>query len=270
MNRIDAKFAQLRERDQAGFVAYMTAGDPDLEKTRDLALALEDAGVDILELGLPFSDPLADGPVNAEAAFRALQAGTTVGGVLDCIRQIREKSELPIVIYTYCNPLWQYGFEKFHQDCEAAGVDGLLILELPIEESERDAAMNFPRNLKWIRLIAPTTPEPRMARIAAAGEGFLYYISREGVTGEQESVSDSIGRQVALIKKSTETPVAVGFGISKPEHATEVARCADAVVVGSAIVRRIHEHAREPDLPRRIADFVRPLTEATHSARVGV
>jgi tryptophan synthase alpha chain len=264
MNRIDEKFEELAERGEKGFVAYITAGDPDLDRTHDIVLALADAGADVVELGLPFSDPLADGPTNAEAAYRALQSGTTIRGVLECVKRIRQSCRIPIVIYTYCNPLWQYGFQKFHRDCEDAGVDGLLMLELPLEESAHDPELNFDHNLRWIRLIAPTTPPERMKKIAAAGEGFLYYISREGVTGEQTELSDSIGEQVALIRQASDTPVAVGFGISTPEQAAEVAKSADAVVVGSAIVRRIHENRDDPEMPRIIGDFVRPLASAAH------
>jgi tryptophan synthase alpha chain len=256
-NRIDQCFAALRQRNEKAFIAYICAGDPDLPRTVDLALALEKAGTDILELGIPFSDPLADGLVNQLAAQRALEAGATVLGVLDCIRQIRTCSQIPIVLYTYLNPIFQFGFERFRREASKAGVDGLLILDLPPEE---DQASDGPFH---IRLIAPTTPPERIEQICARAAGFIYYVSREGVTGVQNSVASSVGDQVALIRRHTRLPVAVGFGISTAEQAREVAAMADGVVVGSAIVKKISESAAEPDMPSRIGEFVRPLVAAT-------
>jgi tryptophan synthase alpha chain len=255
-NRIDQCFAALRARDEKAFIAYICAGDPDLPRTVDLALALEESGVDILELGVPFSDPLADGLVNQLAAQRALEAGATVPGVLDCIRQIRRRSQIPIVLYTYLNPIFQFGFDRFHGEAGEAGVDGLLLLDLPPEE---DQPSDGPLH---IRLIAPTTPPERIAQICARAAGFIYYVSREGVTGVQSSVAASLGDHVREIRKHTKLPIAVGFGISTAAQAREVARVADAVVVGSAIVDRISENAAAPDLPSRIAEFVSPLAAA--------
>ena len=260
-NRIDQTFAQLRAAGRKAFIAYMSAGDPNLAATETLALALEKAGVTILELGVPFSDPLADGIVNQLAAQRALEAGTTPRGVLDCVRAIRKHSQIPIVLYTYLNPLHAYGFEQFFRDAEAAGVDGLLILDLPPDEDDAAFAVSG-SNLKRIRLIAPTTPPERIAQIAARAEGFIYYVSREGVTGEQTSVASSLAERVAEIRKASDLPIAVGFGISNPEQAREVAQSGDAVVVGSAIVRRIAEFGRDVDLAEKIAAFVKPLADA--------
>jgi tryptophan synthase alpha chain len=256
-NRIDLCFRALSARKEKAFIAYICAGDPDLARTVDLALALEKAGTDILELGIPFSDPLADGLVNQLAAQRALEAGATVPGVLDCIRKIRHQSQIPIVLYTYLNPIFQFGFERFHQEANAAGVDGLLILDLPPEE---DQPSEGPFH---IRLIAPTTPPERVERICARAAGFIYYVSREGVTGMQSSVASSVADQVAQIRRHTKLPIAVGFGISTPEQAREVARVADAIVVGSAIVKKISECATESDLSERIGQFVAPLVAAT-------
>lgn len=260
-NRIDETFERLRSRNQSGFIAYIGAGDPDLAATESLALALEAAGVDILELGVPFSDPLADGIVNQLAAQRGLNSGTTLQGVLDCIRSIRGKSQLPIVLYTYMNPVYRYGFQEFLVAAEAAGVDGVLLLDLPPDEDygEFDVASDVRR----IRLIAPTTPPERVAELARRAEGFIYYVSREGVTGEQTTVADTLAAGVASIRAVTNLPVAVGFGISNPEQAREVASQADAVVVGSAIVKRIAEFGTLPDMVQRVADFVRPLAAAT-------
>jgi len=261
-NRIDSRFQKLREAKQAGFIAYITAGDPTPEATPALAVALEASGVDILELGIPFSDPLADGATIQAAAGRAIAAGTNVPAVLDIVRKIRETSELPIVLFTYLNPVYVYGYERFIQDAAAAGADGLLILDLPPDEASRNAELAGARGLLSIRLIAPTTPPGRMELIAKSAEGFIYYVSREGVTGEQSSLSQSISSQVAEIRTHTPLPIAVGFGISTPDQASEVARQADAVVVGSAIVRQIAEAANSAGLAEKIASFTRPLAAA--------
>lgn len=267
MNRITATFDRLRTANRTGFVAYITGGDPSREATVEIACALAEAGTDVLELGVPFSDPLADGATIQAAAGRALAAGTTVPNLLDSLREIRRRCpDLAIVLFTYLNPVYTYGFERFHVDAAAAGADGVLILDLPPDEAERNADLVGTHGLQAIRLIAPTTPPARMTRIAASAEGFIYYVSREGVTGEQTELSDTIADQVAELRRHTNLPIAVGFGISTPEQAAAVARDADAVVVGSAIVRRIADHGATPDLPQRVADFVRPLIDATHGA----
>jgi tryptophan synthase alpha chain len=256
-NRIDQCFGALRSKKEKAFIAYIGAGDPSLAATVDLALALEKAGTDLLELGVPFSDPLADGLVNQLAAQRALEAGATVSGVLDCVRQIRERSQIPVVLYTYLNPIFQFGFERFHREAAAAGVDGLLILDLPPEED------NPGDNPLHVRLVAPTTPDERIGRICANAAGFIYYVSREGVTGAQSSIAASVADGVARIRRQTGLPVAVGFGISTPAQAREVALIADAVVVGSAIVKEIAAHGAAADLAARIQHFVAPLINAT-------
>ncbi|MFZ4774478.1 MAG: tryptophan synthase subunit alpha [Terrimicrobiaceae bacterium] len=261
-NRIDSKFQALRESHKSGFIAYITAGDPTPEKTVKLSLALEKAGVDILELGIPFSDPLADGATIQAAAGRAIDAGTNVSSVLEIIRQIRKTSELPLVLFTYLNPVYIYGYERFIADAASAGADGLLILDLPPDEAERNAELASGQGLLSIRLIAPTTPPERMEMIAKSAEGFIYYVSREGVTGEQTTLSQSISSQVAEIRKHTSLPVAVGFGISTPDQAREVAAQADAVVVGSAIVRKIGEAGNTPELAEKIRAFAKPLADA--------
>ena len=263
-NRIDQTFARLRAANEKGFVAYIAAGDPNLDQTSRLAFALEEVGVDILEMGVPFSDPLADGTVNQAAAGRALASGTTLAGVLDCVRDLRARSlGIPIVLYTYLNPAYVYGFARFLNEAAGAGVDGLLVLDLPPDEASRNEELKrIPAGLKMIRLVAPTTPPERIAQIAAAADGFIYFVSREGVTGEQQNVSASLGEQAAAIRAVTTLPVVVGFGISTPAQAREAAQAVDAVVVGSAIVRKIGEYGLEPDLAARIATFVRPMVEA--------
>ena len=260
-NRIDQTFERLRACNKSGFIAYIGAGDPNLAATEALALALEQAGVDILELGVPFSDPSADGIVNQLAAQRGLESGTTLHGVLDCVRKIREKSQLPIVLYTYMNPVYLFGFGEFLAQAECAGVDGVLLLDLPPDEDHGE--FDIASNVRRIRLIAPTTPPERIAQLTARAEGFVYYVSREGVTGERATLADTLGAGVAAIRATTKLPIAVGFGISSPEQAREVAAQADGVVVGSAIVKRIAEFGTLADMPQRVADFVRPMAEAT-------
>lgn len=239
-NKIDNRFAELRAQNRKAFIPYICAGDPSLAATVDLALALAKSGADIIELGLPFSDPLADGIVNQLAAQRALTAGATTRGVLDCVRQIRARSTIPIVLYTYLNPVLQFGWEKFHDEAAAAGVDGLLLLDLPPEELEGRAPSR--PNLHHIRLIAPTTTPERIVAIVKGARGFLYYVSREGVTGAREDISHSLGEQIARIRKLSDLPIAVGFGISNAQQARAVAQHADAVVVGSTIVDLIARH----------------------------
>jgi tryptophan synthase alpha chain len=262
-NRIDVCFERLRAAGYKAFIPYICAGDPTLQRTVELSLALENAGADILELGLPFSDPLADGIVNQLAAQRALSAGASVPGVLDCVREIRKKSQIPIVLYTYMNPVFQFGWDKFHAEAESAGVDGLLILDLPPEE---DVAISA-TSLVHIRLIAPTTPPDRMARIARAARGFIYYVSREGVTGTREDLATSLSERVNVLRKLSSLPIAVGFGISTPEQAREVAKEADAIVVGSAIVAQVAEHGAKPDLIERVVAVVRPMVKALKGDR---
>jgi tryptophan synthase alpha chain len=259
-NRIDDKFASLRAAGKKAFIAYICAGDPSLDATRDLALAFDQLGVDVLELGVPFSDPLADGIVNQLASQRALESGATARGVLDCVRAIRQRSQIPIVLYTYMNPVYAFGFEKFHREAEAAGVDGLLLLDLPPDEDAIEFVVAG--NLKHIRLIAPTTPPARIAQITKNADGFIYYISREGVTGERAAVADSLDERIAAIRKTTTLPITVGFGVSSPETAKQTAQCGDGVVVGSAIVKRIAENAGSADMVEKVCVFLKPLIAA--------
>src|ERR1700722_3136153 len=264
-NRIDQRFSQLRKEGASGFMAYITGGDPTPEKTGDIALALSKAGVDFLEIGVPFSDPLADGITNQLGAQRALAAGTTVPKLLKTIVEIRKLLDFPIILYSYLNPLFQYGFERFERDASTAGVDGLLLLDLPPDETLLPD--NPKKLLHRIRLVAPTTSEARIKQIVSRADGFIYYVSREGVTGERAALSQTIGEHVAMIRSATDLPVAVGFGISNAEQAGQVAALADAVVVGSAIVRRIGEFGQDEQLSRRIQEFVEPLVRAVKSGR---
>lgn len=262
MNRIDARFAELRRQGRKGLIVYVGAGDPHLEATRQLALAFERAGVDVLELGVPFSDPLADGLVNQLAAQRGLASGTTPPKVLETVAAIRRESQIPIVLYLYFNLMHRYGVERFIADAACAGVDGLLILDLPPEEAEATEKRMRATGVHPIYLIAPTTPEERIELIARRASGFIYYVSREGVTGMQQQLSASIPAMVARIRAHTALPVAVGFGISNPEQAAQVAAQADAVVVGSAVVNQIARLGADPGMVGQVADFVASLARA--------
>lgn len=265
MNRIVERFARLKQQNQKGFVAYIGAGDPHLEATFQLALALDRAGVDVLELGIPFSDPLADGIVNQLAAQRGLAAGTTPTGVLDTVQRLRRESSVPVVLFVYYNLIHRRGLAAFIEDAKAAGVDGLLILDLPPEESDNYEQLMAAAGLCNIYLIAPTTPEARIETIARRARGFIYYVSREGVTGMQTQISDTIADMTGKIHAHTELPIAVGFGISNPDQARTVARTAEAVVVGSAIVNQIAEHGQSPDLVAWVERFVGGLVQAVKS-----
>ncbi len=261
-NRIDRQFAELRSTGKRAFVAYIAAGDPTLDATINIVLALEKAGVDIVELGVPFSDPLADGVVNQLAADRALKAGATFPKVLEMVRKLREVSQIPLVFFTYLNPVYTYGYERFHVDAAAAGVDGVLVLDLPPEEALQNEELKPTAELRHIQLIAPTSPRERIDFIAKNAEGFIYYVSRLGVTGAQVEIASGIAEQVALIKESTDVPVCVGFGVSNPEQAATVASMADGVVVGSAIVKLIEKNGGKADLAAQVEAFVKPLVAA--------
>jgi tryptophan synthase alpha chain len=267
MNRIEERFARLKAGQQKGFIVYIGAGDPNLEATREFALAFDKLGVDVLELGVPFSDPLADGVVNQLAAQRGLKSGTTPISVLETVAAIRRDSGIPIVLYIYFNLIHRYGVERFIRDAGRAGVDGLLVLDLPPEEGSNYEALMQKTGLCNIYLIAPTTPDDRIKLIASRARGFIYYVSREGVTGMQAKVADTIAQMTAKIRASSDLPIAVGFGISTPEQATMVAKDAEAVVVGSAIVNQIAEHGKSPELTGKVAGFVHSLVAAVRSQR---
>ncbi len=259
MMRIGQRFEDLRKVGRTGFVAYITAGDPDLNTTHQVVLELDRQGVDVLELGVPFSDPLADGPVIQEASQRALAAGATLEGVLSMVADVRAETEIPIVLFTYYNPIHRYGVERFVKRAADVGVDGVLMLDLPPEEGGDYKAQMDVHGLDTIFLVTPTTRDDRMKLIASHTRGFVYYVSRTGVTGERDSLADEIQNKVSAICRYTDMPVAVGFGISTPEHVSEIARYADAVVVGSAIVRRIGEYQGDAGLVSKVGAFVGSL-----------
>ncbi|MFM8357677.1 MAG: tryptophan synthase subunit alpha, partial [Verrucomicrobiota bacterium] len=259
MNRIEQRFADLKARDRKGLVIYIGAGDPDLETTRRLAVAFDEAGVDVLELGVPFSDPLADGLVNQLAAQRGLESGTTPPRVLATVAAIRQESQVPIVLYIYYNLLHRVGLARFIESAAQAGVDGLLVLDLPPEEADAYERLMREAGLCPIWLVAPTTPEDRIERIARRARGFIYYVSREGVTGMQSEVSATIGTMTARIRAHSPLPIAIGFGISNPDQARLVAASGDAIVVGSAVVNRLAAGGRDPRLVEEVAAFVGEL-----------
>lgn len=242
MSRIEQAFAKARAENRAAFVAYLCAGDPDLETSVEACRAILDAGVDVLELGVPFSDPLADGLTNQLAAQRALESGITSERVLDLVKAVREFSEVPIIFYTYYNLVFAQGSDGYAEKAKAAGVDGLLTLDLPPEEAGEHLEACEKHGLGTVLIVAPTTPDERLDIICKATTGFIYYVSREGVTGEQSAMSEGIRASVENIKKHTDLPVVVGFGISNADHVRTVAQAADGVVVGSAIVNCIAEN----------------------------
>lgn len=259
MSRIGETFARLRQERKCALIPFITAGDPDLETTRDILIELALAGASIIELGVPFSDPMADGPVIQRASTRALQNGVTVACALQVIRDVRRVIEIPIVLFGYFNPLLQFGATRLSEELRHAGGDGVLITDLPPEESESFTQALTKNELDCILLAAPTTTNARLRIIADRASGFIYAVSRTGVTGAQKEMSSEAEELVARLKGLTDLPVAVGFGISSQAQVQEVCRYADAAVVGSAVVAQIEKMAGAPDIAKRVGDFVRAL-----------
>jgi tryptophan synthase alpha chain len=237
-------------------VTYVTAGDPDPEHSDSVLIALDRAGADILEVGIPFSDPLADGPVIRQASDRALAAGASLARTLERMTALRPRLQAPIVVFTYVNPILRMGLDRFRQEISRAGVDGVLVLDLPLEEAGSFHDMMRDVGVDMIFLVSPTTSDRRLARAAELGSGFLYAISRAGVTGESPRLSDSARDLVVRIRRATALPVALGFGISRPEHVAEAGAFADAVVVGSGLVKVVAETGRSPHLGERVSEYV--------------
>lgn len=256
MNRIDSKFHHLRQADRKALVVYLTAGDPSLEMTRELVPALARAGADILEVGVPFSDPTADGPVIQAASQRALLAGTNLDRILAMITFVREKTDIPIVLFGYYNPIYRYGVEKFSASAADAGVDGILVVDLPPEEAGELRTHTDSAGLDFISLVAPTTDDGRISRIVGRAKGFVYYISITGVTGTARPEPSAIRRDVLRIKARTNLPVAVGFGISTPQQAAQIAPLADGIVIGSAVVKLIEENRDSENLPDILSSYI--------------
>ena len=259
MSRIADTFARLRAARTPGLVTYVTAGDPDLPRTAGILRALDRGGADVVEVGVPFSDPLADGPVIQRATERALEGGTTLVKVLDLLEGMRATFRPPVVIFSYANPIFRLGAEAFADRAQAAGVDGVLVLDLPIEEADEFRGLMAARGIDTVLLLSPTTSDERLRRAAALGSGFLYAISRLGVTGVRDLLAEGAEEMVGRIRRVTDMPVALGFGISSPEHVREVGRWADAAVVGSALVNVIAEAGASPELESRVEEYVRWL-----------
>jgi len=241
VSRIAERLAKARAAGAKGFIAFVTAGDPSLERTAELAAELEASGVDVLELGVPFSDPLADGPVIQRASQRALERGVTLERVLETVRRIRRSSQLPLLLFSYFNPLFRYGLDRLTREAREAGVDGVLVTDLPPEEADGWLEQARAAELDTVFLAAPTSPDDRLRRVAAASRGFVYAVSRTGVTGERDALSADAGPLVRRLKQLTDEPVALGFGIATPEQCKAAAEVADAVVVGSTLVRYLEE-----------------------------
>jgi tryptophan synthase alpha chain len=259
VSRLAQTFERLRASGQPGLVTYITAGDPDLARTEGILRALDHAGADVVEVGIPFSDPLADGPVIQRATERALEARTTLRGVLEMLGRVRADLHMPVVLFSYANPILRVGAERFADLARDAGVDGVLVLDLPIEESADFRAILSARGIDTILLLSPTTSDERLRTAARLGSGFLYAISRLGVTGARDEIAEGAEDMVRRIRGVSALPIALGFGISKPDHVRRVGQWADAAVVGSALVNVIADAGQSPDLNTRVEEYVRWL-----------
>lgn len=254
--KISDVFKKIKKEGKKAFIPYIMAGDPDLERTLQNVLLLQRCGADIIELGVPFSDPLADGPTIQRAAERALRSGVTLRKVISFVKTLREKTSIPIVLMTYYNPVFKYGEEAFIKDASEAGVDGVIIPDLPVEEGKGFIKRARSQGLGTIFLVAPTSTKERIKKIVSNCTGFVYYVSITGITGARLYLDKDVTNHIEMIKKFTDTPIAIGFGVSTPEEASEVAKIADGVIVGSAIVKRFFEH------PSSAEDFIKRLREA--------
>ncbi len=259
MSRIDTTFAALKAQGKTALIPFITAGDPDQQTTVELLLTLAEAGADLIELGVPFSDPMADGPTIQAASERALAAGMTLAGVLEIVAEVRRSSQIPLVLMGYYNPIFRYGIERFAADAVKAGVDALLLVDLPPEEAGEISAVTKAAGLSLITLLAPTTPRERMEKLAAAAQGYLYYVSMTGVTGAQKITPDDIRAAVEELKGMTDVPVGVGFGITTAEDAAAVGAFADGVVVGSALVKVIEANSGSAQLLDKVRAFITDL-----------
>jgi tryptophan synthase alpha chain len=263
MSRIGQRLSALKNAGEKALICYLTAGDPNLEKTREIILGLEAAGVDIVEIGCPFSDPTADGPIIQAASQRALKNGVTLAGILAMIESLRKASaEVPICLFGYYNPILSYGTERFAASAKQAGVDGILVVDLPPEEAAELRQFTDPQGIDFISLIAPTTSTERVRQIVFQATGFLYYISITGVTGTAKPQVEEVKKDVERIRKVTALPLTIGFGISTPQQAAELAPYADGIVVGSAVVKMIAENSQRADLVSVVSQYVREMKQA--------
>jgi tryptophan synthase alpha chain len=263
LSRITETFARLKSEGRRGFIPFITAGDPDLETTHGLLLELAYAGASLIELGVPFSDPMADGPVIQRASERALTHGFGLTEILELVARAREKLDVPLVLFSYYNPLLQYGMERLSLEAARAGVDGLLVTDLVPEEAEEFSSVLRAHDLDMIFLVAPTSTDERLRLVAERAAGFIYAVSRAGVTGARDKTSSDAEALVSRVRRFSSLPVAVGFGISTAAQVRDVWRYADAAVVGSAIVAEIERHAGAPDLTARVGEFARSLLPVT-------
>jgi tryptophan synthase alpha chain len=271
--RIERRFAALKEANRAALVTYLCAGDPDPQTSAELIAGLPAAGADVIEIGMPFTDPMADGPTIQAGSLRALQAGMTLAGTLDLVRRFRARDdETPVVLMGYYNPIYRYGAERFLDDAKAAGVDGLIVVDLPPEEDDELCLPALAKGLCFIRLATPTTDDRRLPNVLRNTSGFIYYVSMTGITGVGAPVVDLVGQAVGRLRRHTSLPVAVGFGIRSPQQAAEIAKVADAAVVGSALVDRIARSLDAkgmagPDLVRLLHEQVAALAAGVRGAR---
>ncbi|HEV3332584.1 MAG TPA: tryptophan synthase subunit alpha [Bryobacteraceae bacterium] len=261
MTRIGRLFDCLKRDGRKGLIAYLTAGDPSPERTPALVEALVRGGADLIELGVPFSDPIADGPVIQRAGERALQAGTTLHGVLEMARQIRKSSEVPLLLFTYLNPVVRYGVDRLAQDAAGCGMDGCLLIDASVEEAQAYVEAMHRHGLDTVFLAAPTSTPARLELVARYSTGFVYLVSRTGVTGERENLSAAVTPLIRAVRAVTNLPLAVGFGISRPEHVAELSGQVEAVVVGSALVRVIERYHDDPRLETELENFTRELKQ---------
>lgn len=269
MNRIEARFSELRQAGEGALIVFVVAGDPDADATAALLPAIADAGADIIELGIPFSDPLADGPVIQAASQRALAAGASAERVFEMAAAFRQARNTPLVLMTCYNPIYQHGVQRFAERCASAEVDGVIVTDLPPEESEEWVSAAAARGVATIFLLAPTSSLARVKKVVDIATGFVYCVSRMGVTGARGELPSDVSHLVARIRAETAKPLAVGFGISRPEHVTEVCKVADGAVVGSAVVSVIESERSSAGLARKVATLVKELKAATRGGNAG-
>ncbi|MBP1765371.1 MAG: tryptophan synthase, alpha subunit [Firmicutes bacterium] len=266
-NAIGKQFEKIKQAGGTALITYISAGDPDVNTTKELVLAMEKNGADIIELGMPYSDPVADGPVIQQASVRALQNGITIDAVFGLVATLRKETAIPLILMVYYNSILQYGVRRFIEQCRQTGVDGLIVPDLPLEESDELRAEAELCNIDVVMLVAPTTPPDRIARIARLSKGFLYCVSVTGVTGTQKELDSGLQDFLKTVRSCTDIPLAVGFGISTPEQAAQVAQMADGVIVGSAVIKTMEQYLGKPELPERVGQFVGRLKAGTLTAK---
>ena len=262
MNRIEKRFKELKRSAKKAFIVYITTGDPNMKSTEDLILALDKSGVDVIELGVPFSDPIADGPTIQAASERALRNKVNIRSILKLVKKVRRKTDIPIALMTYYNPVYRFGVKDFVLSAKGSGVDGVIIPDLPPEEAEELMRYSRKNDFSSIFLLSPTSSRERIGLVGKASRGFVYYVSLTGVTGARKKLSPEIVTDVRRIKKAVKKPVCVGFGVSTPAQARTIARIADGVIVGSAVIKVVEKNLASKRLAHKVGDFVRPIARA--------